>query len=213
MSIIAKNKANIMPIPTAGYKITSSDVVSYLESQVLGFKFACDFTRWTGIGPEYSYVRMRCVFNPKDLLAQTEPNNYADKVLFENAAGLKFKDTVISALKPFMYPNNMANIVNEPESLVHLRKHGVFDERLRELIHYSKFTYDEPTKTFLVYLRPERIIAEMLSDPDTNKVPGTLRITAVDGTTSDTIRWMVVVSEENFFGNDIPIDAIYGNVK
>ena len=80
MNTSVTNKANIKPIPTDRYLITSSEVVKYLQDQ-LGFGTICDFTRWTGVSPDKSYVRMRAVFAPEDVLAKSHINDYADRML------------------------------------------------------------------------------------------------------------------------------------
>lgn len=207
------NKANISPIPREEYTISSSDVIKYLQDQ-LGFTFAADFTRWVGITQDKSYVRMRCVFAPKDIVASTESRDYVDRVLADNAAGLVFKDSVIAELNKFAYPKNIQNIVQHPEVLTRLSQYGVFGDRLRELFQYANMTYSQEAKCFMIYLRPEKIITDMLADPATNKVDGTLAITEVKGTTSETISWNVVISKEaafNFGNGDISIDRVFNS--
>lgn len=206
------NKANITPIPKEEYKISTSDVIKYLQDQ-LGFSFACDFTRWVGVTQDRSYVRMRCVFAPKDILATTESRDYVDRVLADNAAGLVFKDTVIQELNKFGYPSNIKNLLQHPDALARLAQYGVFGDRLNELFQYAGLTYSQEAKCFMIYLRPERIIADMLADPATNKIDGTLAITEVTGTTSETIAWNVVIAKETAFdlASEISIDRIFNS--
>lgn len=188
------NKANIQPIPTDRYSISTSDVIKYLQDQ-LGIPVAYDFTRWTGITVDHSYVRMRVVFNPDDIIAKTATGDYVDRVLAANAAGINFKDNVIETLTPFMYPDNMHEICKHPETLNKLYQIGLFNERLDEVVKFSKLNYCREANVFRLYLRAERIIADMLKNPATNKIDGNMTIIAVRGTTSDTIRWEVAVSK------------------
>lgn len=209
-----KNKAGVSPVPTDRYVISSTDVAAYLQTQVLGCSIGYDFTRWTGVSPDHSYVRMRAVFAPKDIIATSKTRDYVDKVLEENAAGIQFKSDMIKALEPFMYPSGIINIRNHQEEAARLHQYGLFGDRLDEVITYSKFTYTKEHNYFLIYLRPERIIADMLADPATNKIDGEFSIIGVNGTTSDTIRWDAEVSRNNGFNmanNGISVDYLFAN--
>ena len=73
------NKAGIQPITCDRYTITASQVVKYLQDQ-LGFNIGYDFTRWVGVSTNNSYVRMRVVFNPKDIIADSNSTDYVDKI-------------------------------------------------------------------------------------------------------------------------------------
>ena len=210
------NKAGISPVPTDRYVISSTDVVNYLQTNVLGFSIGYDFTRWTGASPDHSYVRMRTVFAPKDIVATTQSRDYIDKILAENSAGMQFKGDIIKSLEPFMYPKGIANIRNYPEEMNRLYQCGLFGDRLDEVIMNSQLTYAKEQNLFGLYLRPERIIADMLADPATNKIIGEMSIVGVHGTTSETIRWDVEVSRNNGFGtnaNNISIDSIFTRTK
>jgi hypothetical protein len=214
MSSNVINKANIQPIPTDRYSISSSDVIKYLQDQ-LGVPVAYDFTRWTGVTVDQSYVRMRVVFNPDDIMAKNTAGDYVDRVLADNAAGIKFQDRIINTLKPFMYPEEMHNIGNNPELLQKLCKIGLYNERLSEILQFSKLNYCKEANVFRVYLRAERIIADMLADPATNAIDGEMSILTVHGTTSETIRWEVAVSKNKsaFAGSsNISFDAIFNRV-
>lgn len=205
------NKANIQPMPTDRYIITTSDVTKYLQDQ-LGFGIVCDYTRWTGVSPDKSYVRMRAVFNPDDIVVKPTGDGYVDKFLAMTASGIDFKDTVIDILTPFMYPDTLGDIYNRPDDLRRLYEIGLYDERLVELIQNAKLNYCREVNLFRLYLRPERIITDMLKDPSTNEIDGHAEIIAVAGMTSDTIRWEVAKStKKNSFTvpEDINMDAIF----
>lgn len=207
------NKANIKPIPTERYNISTGDIVKYLQDQ-LGFGVACDFTRWTGVTIDHSYVRMRVVFNPNDIIAKPSSKDYVDRVLEQNAAGIMFKDNVIDTLKPYEYPEGTEQIRNIPDKIKRLYELGVYNERFDEIIKFSNLSYSREANFFCIYLRPERIIADMLSNPATGKIDGEMSILGVLGTTSDTIRWIVAITKSNNFAvdTDLSIDAIFNGV-
>lgn len=205
------NKANIQPIPCDRYVITASQVVKYLQDQ-LGFNIGYDFTRWVGISADQSYVRMRVVFNPKDIVADSNSSDYVDRILAAKGAGLQFKDTVIEALKPYMFPDNIGYVQQTQEDYERMYSLGIAGDRMEELARFSKLTYNPQAKLFRLYLRPERIIYDMLSDPSTDKVDGNMSILTVSGTTSDTIRWEVSVERKNTAftaGSDLSMDQIF----
>lgn len=205
------NKAAIQPIPSDRYMITTSDVQKYLQDE-LGFEIRCDFTRWTGMSPDKSYVRMRVVLFPDDIIAKRTMDDYADIVLAGAGAGNSFKNTVIDTLTPFMYPDTIGDLYNHPDDIKRLADMGVYQERLFDIVSNAKLNYCREANLFRLYLRPERIITDMLADPKTNKVKGHMDIIGVYGTTSETIRWEVAVTKnKNSFGNinDLNMDAIF----
>lgn len=205
------NKAGIQPIPTDHYTITGSEVVKYLQDQ-LGFGVAFDFTRWTGAVPDLSYVRMRVVFNPKDIVVDSTAKDYVDRKLEEYAAGTKFDADTIEILKPFMYPENINELRNNPEDMQRLYMLGVLEDRFDEIVRNAKLNYCREANVFRLYLRPERIIEDMLRNPTTNKIDGSMSILGVRGTSSETIRWDVAVTRKPnaFIGNsELSVDAIF----
>lgn len=207
------NKAGIKRVPTDTFVISSNDVVNYLENQ-LGFSIIADFTRWTGISANHSYVRMRVVMSPKDITVDdNKGSNYVKKFLKENASGMQFDKETMDILKPFMYPDNMTSVYNQPEALNRMYQYGLFGERLEEVVKFSKLTYSKETNVFRVYLRPERIIADMLANPATNSIDGNMSIVNVMGTNTETLRWEVEVTKNSNFGSTNPdiIDAVFNN--
>lgn len=204
-------KSGIAPIPVETYVISGNDVADYLQ-KTLGFGVAYDFTRWTGVTPEFSYVRMRAIFKPDDLIiSNKDAGSYVDKVLADNAAGIVFKEDVINELKPFMYPATIGNVVRDPEVSARLAQRGVYGDNLRDLIINSQLNYSKDANVFKVCLMPEHIISDMLSNPITGKPDGELAIIGVEGSSAETIRWKVEVSKVNNFtpNADISIDQIF----
>lgn len=211
---MANNKSGIKPIPKEEFIITSSDITQYLQNE-LGFGIDADYMRWTGVTPAKSYVRMRAVFAGKDIVANKQSTDYVDRVLVENGAGLLFNESFTKTIEPFMFPATTANLLNLPSDdpdIRRLAEYGVIGERLVDIIRFSKLSYLAQNDCFRVYLRPEKIITDMLADPATNKVNGDLVITRVEGVTSESLRWHVeVTNDRSFVGNGINIDAIFEN--
>jgi hypothetical protein len=211
MANVITNKSGVQPVPCDRYVITSSQVIKYLQDQ-LGFSVGYDFTRWVGVSADQSYVRMRVVFNPKDIIADSASKDYVDKVLEAKGAGLQFKDTVINTLKPYMFPDNTGLVQKSQDDIDRMYLIGIFGERYEEILRFAKLSYNQQANLFRLYLRPERIIYDMLADPSTDKVDGTMSILAVAGTSSDTIRWEVAVERNNgAFSSktDLSMDQIF----
>lgn len=208
------NKAGIQPIPADTYSITGGDVIKYLRNQ-LGFDLAgYDFTRWTGPNAKYGYVRMRVVFYAADLIAKKAHKDYVDRMLEANAAGIAFKKDVIETLEPFMFPASIKDIFAHPEDLEKMARRGIYGERLEEIIQNQSLNLCADTDLFRLYLRPERIIEDMLRDPATNEIDGTFTIMGIHGTTTETIRWEVLVNKgrNSFIGDsNISLNALFGN--
>lgn len=209
------NKAGIERVPVDRYSISGAMIKTFLENQ-LGFRIGCDFTRWTGVTAIHSYVKMRVVMNAKDLCADTTlSQDFAIRTLQENAVGIPFKDNVKKILEKYMYPANMETMQLSPEDVNEMYKYGLVAERLLEIAKLGKLTYVPQAKMFRVYLRPERIIADMLADMETNKIDGNMAITGVFGTESDTIRWEVEISKGGMANTEtgiLSIDKIFNEM-
>ena len=205
---IITNEANIKPIPVDLYNISAAEVVNHLQDK-LGFALkGYDFTRWMGADVENSYVRFRAVFDYNDIVAKSTDSSYVARVLEQNAASIKFKDSVIKTLKPFMYPKNISD---DPDTLNRLRCLGIFEDRLRDLITNSQLRYNQEANVFIICLGPEYILRKMLSDPVTGEVPGKFEIISVLGTSTETIRWKIIVTEnvQTTRNTDFSLDALF----
>jgi len=209
------NKAGIKRVPIDLYRITPDDVVNYLQNQ-LGFSVVADFTKWQGISPNHAYVRMRVLLSPNNIAVKSNTSSYIDKVLQENSLGIELSKDVLEILKPFMYPENFSTIYSKQDDLNRLCQQGLFGDRLADVIKNSKLAYSKNHDLFTVYLMPEKIIADMLVDPSTNKIGGNMSITNVvspENNNTEVLRWDVYVSKENDFGSTNPgiIDAVFSN--
>jgi len=212
------NKGNVKPSGET-YDFSTGDIVHYLENEVLGFRIKPDFMRWDGYNGN-SYVRMRVVIQAKDLIVDRNDASvdYATRFLMENKKGYSLDKGSLASLEPFMYPKDFTYDQITSESLTHLNLLGVSGERLEELIKYSKLTLVGDPKSgnqyFIVYLRPERIIFDMLRDVKTNKLEGhyQIRYVAKIGQEPNTdLIWFVTnnLRANNEFGIDLSMDKLF----
>lgn len=205
-------KAGITPVPVDSFVISAADVIRYLENEVLGFKIAADIKRWRGVSDAYSYVRMRCVFAKKDMVIDTKASSFVDRVLEQDGHNTQFKDNVIKSLTPFMYPTRQ-NMMRTPVETLHLlQMRGVYGNRLEELINYCELKYNKEKGVFMIYLRPEAIITDMLKDPATNAIDGNMSIIGVTGEDESDLKWFIEIRKSADTGLDnISIDNIFAN--
>ena len=211
------NKANISPIGNLFYYISAGDIMKHLEDHVLGFRVDADFTRWTGYTPAHSYVRMRVIIQAKDIIVSTpeEEQDYATRLLHMNQVNYTLDKDVVASLKPFMYPEDLNYNKIAPENARHLTEYGVVGPKIDEIIKFSRPSLVTDTTTgkqyYRVYLRPEKIIYDMLSDPTTGKLEGEAYIRRVIGESSAEFKWLVeqVVNSGNIISSDLSIDQIF----
>lgn len=211
------NKGNLNPIGNLFYYVTAGDIIHYLENDILGFRVAADFTRWTGISAAHSYVRMRVIMQAKDIIVEndTTTDDYARKILQQNSVGFKLDENVTEALKPYQYPEKFNYTQMSPDAIRHLNELGVIGSKIEEICKNSKLTFVADPSTgkqyFRIYLRPERIIHDMLANPKTNKVDGEVYIRRVTGENSAEFKWLVeqVVNNVNAVSSDLNIDQIF----
>jgi hypothetical protein len=203
------NKAGIKPIPVDQYVVTASMVTEYLERE-LGCKVITDYSRWTGPNANNSYVRMRCILDPRDIEVKDASSDYVATFLGQQNADIKFKDTIMNVRKPFMYPENILEIMQNPKNADSLIQRGIFGDRAVEIVQHTKFEFSKEYGCWKIYLRPERIIFDMLKNPSTNKIDGNAAIIAVTGTTSDTIQWLITVADKGRASTSaVDMDAIF----
>lgn len=215
-------KANLKNLPVEHFQVTSSDIVTYLQNQ-LGFRFDCDFQLWDNradwekpMAVHKCYVIMRAIFRSEDIRVNDQIQTYVDQVLEDSAAGIRFKDNVINVLKPFMFPENFATVRQNPEKLQQLAEMGIYGDRLERLIRRPGLFYDQQTKRFGLYLRPELIIKDMAADPATNKTDGVMAFGYVSDASGNAaaISWGVNLYHGLHANNGgISIDAVFNNVQ
>lgn len=204
------NKGNIEPQKMERYYVSSSKVTEYLQEQ-LGFPIAVDYTRWTGVSQNFNYVRMRVGIRYGDLVAeQNTSSDYATRQINANSQMLPLKENVVKTLKQYMYldMDRISQELNNDDVKRKFYLYGLHGDRLLELIKFSKLTYIQSLKMWRVYLRPEEVIRDMLSDPATGKVDGRLDITGVFGTDSDTIRWEVEIRKDSKSVGDMGVVSL-----
>lgn len=219
MSIVMpreNNKAGWQPLPNKFYEISVGDIQKYLEDEILGFKIATAWKRWTGISAYSSYLRMRVVISPKDIEVAEHRNDYVGRVLREYSAERNLNKNVMDSLKPFMYPANMKQIymAQNYDKLKHLNDLGVVGDKLDELVNWSQINYVRDNNTgkdyYRLYLAPEKIVFDGLTNAETGKIDGTLYIRRIYGTKEEQFRLLVErVLTNNSVTEDLSVDQIY----
>lgn len=213
---------NLKELPIKHVPVSASDVVEYLQNEVFGFSFDCDFKVWDNrmdyekpINTQKCYVVMRCAFRPQDIIMQAQPGNYVDRALKNMAASTQFKDSFKKSIEPFMFPEKIRS-ENRPEVLQQLAEQGIYGERLELLRRAPRMFYDQVNNYWGVFLRPERIIAEMVKDPDEDKVDGFMSFGWLNADESNpaAITWGVNIYK-GFAGRNagVTIDAIFNSIR
>jgi hypothetical protein len=166
------NNANIEKRNVEYYDIYPSDVINYLENEVFGFRVTVDFRVWLAPNPNRSYVRMRLGFNPDDILTKKDAADLtpAEKILLDNGAGNKFRESFVTEIDKFRYPKDIIKVKKDPSLRELYMSRGITEPRLDEIIRGgSDFVWDETQNLFGIYVRAEKVIGEMLKNPNTNK--------------------------------------------
>lgn len=220
----APTRSHLTEIPVKHARISSSDVVAHLQD-LLGFGFDCDFilcdnrADWEKpMTTNKCYVIMRAVFRPEDITVPTNSSEYVDKVLKATSAGTQYREDVMNTLKPFMFPQNMAAAKQQPEILQRLAEQGVAGNRLEELMRRPNIFYDQVNQRFGLYLRPERIINDIIvRHYGTNGVfNGVMSFgyLAGDNQNAAAITWGINVYENmTNTPSGITIDAVFAGIK
>lgn len=206
------NRANIERIKKDIYPITCADIRRYLEDNVLGFNLHnLDVKKWNSPNGRASYSVIRISMFPKDVAIQKTSTDYVDKVLAEESLYKDLNDDVINGLKPFMFPKNMIQAKQSLEVLAKLWERGIENENLDSIIRFSQITYVQKYNMYICYLRPEKIIEQMLEDPTTGKIEGAFGIpyTNVYGTNEQDMVWYPVISHEGDISEPVSLDVLY----
>jgi hypothetical protein len=218
-------KANLKQIPVEHYVVSSSEVTEHLQNQ-LGFPIDADFKLLDNRGPfekpmatEKCYVVMRVVIRPDDIRVKGKSEGYVDQVLKETAAGMMYKDDILEILKPFMFPENMAQVDRMPEKLQQLAEQGIAGSRLDELKRRPRLFYDQVNQRFGLYLRPECIIKDIVARHygDENGVfKGVMGFGYLSGDNQNAaaITWGVNIYENmSNTPSGVTIDAVFAGIK
>ncbi|MBO4734956.1 MAG: hypothetical protein J5614_01040 [Paludibacteraceae bacterium] len=216
-------KGNIKALPVDFFPITTTDVVRHLQDQ-LGFQVHADFSVWDNRSPwekpdnrGSSYVIMRAIFRPQDITIPNQSQNYMERLVQASGAGIQYQKDVISILKKFMFPQDMARVQNMPEELQRLAKMGIYGERLQELMRRPNMFYEPIKEHYGCYLRPERIIYDMFVDLDAaepNTLAGKVDIVKLeDSDQAETIKWGVLLwhgtSAQTIGNYGVTIDDVF----
>lgn len=205
------NLAGLKPIPVTSYSVSGSDIVKYLTDR-LGFTFGYEFGRFPGIIPQLGYTWMRVVFDPKDIQKDAgQPKTIVERAMSDSATGLKFNPEFMEVIKPFMYPQELIQIRNNPNhpKAELLRCHGLFGANLDAIVAGMQLTISKPMGYWQLHLMPEKIIGEMLKDPATGEIDGVMKVVESTGDSSDTLRLLVSVSKVSAFDKSINMSRLF----
>ena len=206
------NKANIERIQKDIYPITCAMIRKYLEEQVLGFKLhGLDVKKWNSPNGRAAYAVIRISMFAKDVAIQRNITNYVDKVLAEESMYDELDKTVTDGLAPFMFPENIAQAKQSYETRGKLWERGIESEKLYAIIQFSQIRRVKKYNMYICYLRPEKIIEQMLEDPATNKIDGSFGIpySNMYGTNEQDFIWYPVISHDGEVNEPVSLDVLY----
>ena len=229
------NKAGLTPLQTDIFVISAHQVQKHLQD-TLGFPVETLFTRFDGpasapasfqgftnrpqnVAPigEYSYVRMDVAIKPKDILVNTAPQEYADRILYQFGSDFAFKKQFKDAIQNFQYPEKLERVFYNEEVMRRLAKRGIYKELIEKIIYLRDPRYSNQTDLFYISLSAEKIITDMLSNPNNNPatVDGNWAIIAVAGNSNDSLRWIVEVKRGQDQNNGIGVtyDSIFDPIR
>lgn len=193
-------KGNVKPKQWSWFTISGEEVINYLGNNVLGVKTCIgNFVKWQGASPELSYVTMRCVFDLNEISVSAEKKlTTAERMLSEITSIGSLSEKFIKKLEPFRYPITQADwnmVLQDPAKMQKLNDLGLYGDRLQSVKEHSDFTLlkQNGARVAMVFLRPEAIIKDMISNPETNEVDGNFSIVNILGSTSSEFRWEAVV--------------------
>ena len=206
------NRANIERIKKDIYPITCADIRRYLEDDVLGFKLhGLDVRKWNSPNGVGSYAVIRISIHSKNILLNQNPKSAVDKLLAQESMFREYDKDVLNLLKPFMFPKNIAQAKQSYEVLAQLWERGIDMRALDAIIKFTEINPVEGYPYHIGFLRPEKIIEQMLEDPATGKIDGDFCIpySNVFGHDENDFMWFPVISHEGETRQPVSLDVLY----
>lgn len=220
MSNSFPTKANIPFTTIHGSNISANDVYNHLQNTVLGIPIKMGFLTWHGPAASCYVVSKVCI--PASEIASTaKPTDFVSKVLADYNANTCLRKDIVDLIKPFMFPNaeELGIIMRDVNAVKNLANIGIAGNNLQELMMFRDFRYSPQTGYYVIYLDTEKIIRDMVKDPTSDKINGSLRIASVVGEKDEQIRWEIYITEtKNGFGGgngimDVSLDRILATVR
>ena len=92
-----------------------------------------------------------------------------------------------------------------------LWERGIESEKLDAIIQFSQIRRVKKYNMYICYLRPEKIIEQMLEDPTTNKIDGSFGIpySNMYGTNEQDFIWYPVISHDGEVNEPVSLDVLY----
>lgn len=204
------NKAGIDRVKVDKYEITGAQITKYLQDQ-LGFPIEVEYRRWPGVTAAHSYVRMGIGIRGADISVQNnDPTDYVGRLLRDNSVDIELKPEAVEVLTRYAYPDGWWKNLT-PEDREKMYKYGLSGDKLQEIFRFSKLNHVEEDDMWIMFVRVESIIMDMLKDPDTDHIDGVVKIRGVYGTDSDSFVWEVdVIRGSSILGNNvISLDRLF----
>lgn len=133
-------------------RIKDDEIIEYLQNK-LGSQVYCDFVTWEGLlDRSREFVIMRVVI----------PGEYMVEDTFD-LENMCIKTDKYDLIKRYMFDTSMLDFLHNPENYTTLAMHGIHGIRRDDLIRHSKLMYNECNNIFMVYLKPDKIIFDILS--------------------------------------------------
>lgn len=222
-------KGEVDSIPIRLFSFSEHDLTRHLMNKVLHCKLQAAYDRYDGI-PGMPYVIMKVVIPASAAIERLEiGNGQIANMIRQDGGNVRFKSSMIKDLRPFRFPKFVSDgsILKMPKERDLMIRRGVVGPALEDLIRFSRLCYstDGANDYVCIFLRPERIIVDMLKDKYSDKQFGEVTIESIKGgqrysdnqTATEPIVWNVVLDcrkDPNMTGTyDVDMEAIFRNAN
>lgn len=203
-------KGGAKPTHWEQFNVSADQLANYLAKDVLGIPVRADFVTCHGTAGG-CFVIMNISIENDDLTSAPQPGNYVDNFLSKNSAGILFKQDVIKAIEPFMFPEDYTKIVTDPIKMKALADIGICGAAFEQIRRFCRFRKSEAYNAWVISLNTENLIRDFFADPTTGKVEGDLKITAVTGERAPGIQWEIFINRDSTKTIDttVSVDTIF----
>lgn len=219
MAITSLNtKANLNIRTTYETTISHADIVNHLTNEVLKLPVQVSNRRLAGPNPEHGYVITYLAIRDEDLLVDTKPTNFADKAIYSFGNNAMMKTEILDLIKPFKFPSpEQIELAMRDRRIAETYYNlGLWGDNLKEIFTFNNFRHDSKSGHSVIILDTELIVKDMVTDPLTGKIEGSLSISEGHGAKDDNLRWECVIKTgkgvtTSYSG--ITIDRIISNAR
>lgn len=207
-------KGGAKPTHIERFTITCDELAHYLERDVLGIPVKADFVTTHGVAGG-CFVVMDIALDDADLTSAPQTGNYVDTFLSKNSSGVLFKQDILTAIEPFMFPEDYSKIISDPVRMKQLADIGILGATFNHIRQHCRFRKSETHNMWAIALNTENLIRDFFSNPTTGKVDGELKIVSVTGDKAPAIQWEIEINRDNVRSIDslITVDAIFKSIR